>query len=229
MSERCNELHRLFNSMRKFRYPFNEKELPLNGLYILFENGEKAHGCDRIVRVGTHDGDDQLRSRLQQHFMKENKDRSIFRKNIGRALLNRDKDPFLEKWELDLTPRKSKEEHSDSIDFRKQKEIEKKVTLYMRDNFSFAVFRLDDKDKRHELESKIISTASLCDGCKPSKSWLGMSSPKEKIRKSGLWLVNELYKEPLSDKDMKELKQMTKAAKPAETQDSKPPKVEMYY
>ncbi|MBI5880965.1 hypothetical protein HZB90_02440 [archaeon] len=229
MSERCNELHRLFNSMRKFRYPFNEKELPLNGLYILFENGEKAHGSDRIVRVGTHDGDGQLRSRLQQHFMKENKDRSIFRKNIGRALLNRDKDPFLEKWELDLTPRKSKDKHSDSIDFRKQEEIEKRVTSYMRDNFSFVVFRVDDKDKRHELESKIISTISLCDECKPSKGWLGLASPKEKIRESGLWLVNELYKKPLSDKEINELKKMIKAAKPAETQDSKPPKVEMHY
>ena len=49
---------------------------------------------------------------------------------------------------------------------------------------------------------------SLCDECKPSKNWLGLFSPKEKIRKSGLWLVNELWKTPLSDEDMKELKQM---------------------
>jgi len=28
----------------------------------------------------------------------ENKDRSIFRKNIGRALLNKDNDPFIEQW-----------------------------------------------------------------------------------------------------------------------------------
>jgi hypothetical protein len=57
------------------------------------------------------------------------------------------------------------------------------------------------------LESKIISTISLCDECKPSEKWLGLFSPKEKIRKSGLWLVNELWKTPLSDKDIEELKQ----------------------
>ena len=40
---------------------------------------------DRIVRIGTHTGENQLRSRLMQHFVKENKNRSIFRKNIGRC------------------------------------------------------------------------------------------------------------------------------------------------
>ena len=29
-----------------------------------------------------------------------------------------------------------------------------------------------------------------------------------KIRQSGLWLVNELYKTPLSDKDFEELQQL---------------------
>jgi len=33
-------------------------------------------------------------SRLLQHFVMENKDRSIFRKNIGRALLARAGDPY---------------------------------------------------------------------------------------------------------------------------------------
>jgi hypothetical protein len=74
---------------------------PLNGIYILFEKGETAHDTNRIVRVGTYPGDKQLRSR--QHFLVENKDRSIFRKNIGRALLRRGQDPFLPLWELDRT------------------------------------------------------------------------------------------------------------------------------
>ena len=80
----------------------------LKGIKLLFEKGETAHGMDRIVRIGTHTGKNQLRSRLKQHFIKEDKDRSIFRKNIGRSLLNRDKDPFLEQWEIDLTSRKQK-------------------------------------------------------------------------------------------------------------------------
>ena len=46
-----------------------------------------------------------------------------------------------------------------------------------------------------EIETKIISTVSWCSECKPSLNWFGLTSPKDKIRESGLWLVNELYKE----------------------------------
>lgn len=205
MSKNCNLLHIWFNKMKKFTFPFNKDKIPENGIYILFEKGEFAHSTNRIVRVGTHTGKNQLRSRLFQHFLNENKDRSIFRKNIGRALLNRDKDSFLEKWELDLTTKDAKEKYSDSVDFDRQKEIEKKVTEYIQKNFSFVVFQIDEKTKRLEIESKIISTISLCDECKPSKNWLGNFSPKEKIRKSGLWLVNELWKNPLLGSDMEEL------------------------
>ena len=78
----CEEIHRLFNSLKRYRFPCVPEEIPLNGIYILFQKGEKAHGVDRIVRIGTHTGLNQLRSRLWQHFINENKDRSIFRKNI---------------------------------------------------------------------------------------------------------------------------------------------------
>jgi len=208
MSKNCKTIHQWFNGIKKFTFPFNKQKIPENGIYILFERGEFAHSTNRIVRIGTHTGQNQLRSRLFQHFLKENKDRSIFRKNIGRALLNKNKDQFLEKWELDLTTRNAKDQHSDSVDFEKQKEIEKRVTKYIQDNFSFVVFQVNEKDKRLEIESKIISTVSLCEECKPSENWLGNSSPKEKIMKSGLWLVNELWKTPLSDENMIELKQL---------------------
>ena len=210
MSKNCHTIHQWFNGMKKHSFPFNEQEIPKNGIYILFEKGEFAHSTNRIVRIGTHTGNNQLRSHLFQHFLNENKDRSIFRKNIGRALLNKDKDQFLKQWELDLTTKNAKEQYSNSVDFKKQKEVEKKVTKYIQDNFSFVVFQIDDKEKRLEIESRIISTVSLCDECKPSENWLGLFSPKEKIRKSGLWLVNELWKTPLSDKDMIELKYLLK-------------------
>ncbi len=205
MSKNCNTIHQWFNGMKKFTFPFNKQDIPENGIYILFEKGEFAHSTNRIVRIGTHTGQNQLRSRLFQHFLKENKDRSIFRKNIGRALLNKDKDSFLEKWELDLTTRNAKDKYSDSINFDKQREIEKKVTKFIQDNFSFVAFQIDDKDKRLYFESRIISTVSLCEECKPSENWLGNFSPKEKIRKSRLWLVNELWKTPLNNQDILEL------------------------
>ncbi len=141
---------------------------------------------------------------------------SVFRKNIGRALLNRDKDPFLEQWEIDLTSRKAKEKHLALPDFEKQKEkqkeIETRVSQYIQANFSFVVIEVKEKEKRLELESKIISTISLCDECRPSSDWLGLFSSREKISKSGLWLVNELYKEPLSDEDMQLIKNLVSQA-----------------
>jgi len=210
MSKICQDLHILLNNLKRHSFPFNEEEIPLNGIYILFEKGEKAHGADRIVRAGTHTGLNQLRSRIKQHFINENKDRSIFRKNIGRALLNKNKDIFLEQWERDLTTKEAKEKFSHLIDFKKQKEIEELVTKYIQENFSFVVFQVDDKDERLKLESKIISTISLCKDCKPSENWLGLSSPKEKIREGGLWLVNELYKKAFDEKDLEEFRQQIK-------------------
>lgn len=213
MSRECEKLHQLLNGLKRLEFPFNEEEIPVNGIYFLLERRELAHGTDRIVRVGTHTGKDQLRSRLRQHFINENKDRSIFRKNIGRAILNKRNDPFLKYWEIYLTPRENKEKYRKVIDFHKQKEVEKEVSEYIQKNLSFVVLRIDNKDKRLYLESRIISTISLCDECKPSKNWLGLFSSKEKIRKTGLWLVNELYKTPLANKDIEELEKIIVASR----------------
>jgi hypothetical protein len=208
MSEICAELHVLFNRLKRFEFPFDKSEISKNGIYVLFEAGEKAHGGDRIVRVGTHTGENQLRSRLKQHYINENKDRSIFRKNIGRAILNREGDPFLKQWNWDLTTRRAKDIYGDLIDWENQEKIEKRVSDYIQGKLSFVVFEVIDKRDRLDLESKMISTISWCDKCGPSDNWLGLHSPKRKIRQSGLWLVNELYKEPLSREEFEELKDL---------------------
>lgn len=206
MNNICNSLHLFFSEMERLNFPFDTKKIHLNGIYILFEHDEKSHGVDRIVRIGTHTGENQLRSRLQQHFLRENKDRSIFRKNIGRAILHRVKDPFLEQWNWELTKREAKESLGKMVDRNKQENIEKQVTEYIQQKFSFAVFHVPEKEKRLSIESKIISTVSLCDVCTASSGWLGLHSPKRKIRESGLWQVNELYKEPLSREELAEVK-----------------------
>ncbi len=204
----CEQLHVLFNSLPRLRFPFNERNVPKNGIYVLFEDNEKAHGGDRIVRVGTHTGEGQLRSRLKQHFIDENKDRSIFRKNIGRALLNRENDPFLKIWEYDLTTVKAKRDLLHTVDMHKQRAIEKEVSTHIQNNISCVVFEIDDASKRLEFESKIISSISACESCKASAEWLGNFSPKEKIRESGLWLVNELGKTQLGLEELEELKKL---------------------
>jgi len=210
VSEICQRLHTLFNRLPRHWFPFDEKAIPRNGIYILFEKGEYAHGTDRIVRVGTHTGENQLPSRLKQHFLNENKDRSIFRKNIGRAILQRAEDPFLEQWNWDLTTRKARERYLPLLDEEKQRQVEKMVTEYIQQNFSFVVFGMGSKEERLEWEQKIISTLSWCEECRPSSHWLGLYSPKKKIRESGLWLVNELYKDPMSTKDIEILERIVK-------------------
>jgi hypothetical protein len=209
MSAICAELHRLAGSGTVHRFPFDGTSLPSNGIYVLFETGESAHGGGRIVRVGTHTGERQLVSRLNQHVVKANKDRSIFRKNIGRALLNKASDTlFLAEWEHDRTSRAGRARFGKEPDVAKRGAIEADVTTYIQGSFRFVVFRADAERDRLHLESRMISTLSLCDDCQPSASWLGMSSPKEKIRESGLWLVNELYKEPLTRPDVERLERL---------------------
>jgi hypothetical protein len=202
-------LHQLFNRLPRLGFPFARQAIPHDGIYILFQKGEEAHGGDRIVRVGTHTGEGQLPSRLEQHFLKPHKDRSIFRKNVGRALLNKGHDPFLDQWEIDLTTSEAKKKYRNLIDFTRLRTVEDEVSKYIQDQFTFTVFSVPPKEQRLRLESRIISTLSLCDGCRPSNRWLGLYSPKDKIRESGLWLVNELYKQPCSAQDLQQIRDLT--------------------
>ena len=196
VERRCQRIHEWANGLRRFSFPFEPADIPENGIYFLFEKGERAHGVDRIVRIGTHIGKRRLPIRLKDHFLRENKDGSIFRKNIGRALLNKEQDSFLEVWDRKPTPR---EFHNKKV------HVEKVVSSYIRDKISFSALSIEGKGERKSLESKIISTISWCEKNCPSRSWLGRCSPEQKIQESGLWLVRELYKEPLSEEEMEKL------------------------
>ncbi len=70
MSDLCARLHREFQQSPEFSFPFEDSAIPLNGIYALYEAGETAHGANRIVRVGTHTGNNQLQSRLKQHLIR---------------------------------------------------------------------------------------------------------------------------------------------------------------
>jgi len=201
------ELHKLFNSQKRYYFPFREykHEMPYNGIYIIFEHGEKYLKFDRVVRVGTHTGNNQLYSRLNQHYMKENKNRSIFRKNIGRCILNKENNPYLKIWDLDTTSAEVKKINSHLVDVGFEKQIERLITKYIQENLSFCVFRIDDKEQRLFWESKIASTLAQSNELIPSSGWLGNYSPKEKIRASGLWQVNGLDGECLKEKEFEEL------------------------
>jgi len=85
-----------------------------------------------------------LPGRIREQLYTPNKDRSIFRKHVGRCLLNRNKDPFLAQWEIDLTPTVSRNQDGDRFDRDRLQEVEAEVTRYMVDSFSFTTLRFGE-------------------------------------------------------------------------------------
>ena len=193
--------------------------LPRSGIYFFYEKGEHwGHSDDRfrIVRVGTH-RKGNFRSRISEHFLLDegkmkfgiNKpkpsDRSIFRKNIGRALLNRNGDPYLEIWEIDFIVRENRESFGHLRDIEKETEVEKSITRIMSENFYFRFLLFEDEIQRigsRGLEAYLIGTVAKCKLCGPSPDWLGRYSPKNQIISSGLWLTQHLSAGEIDRKDM---------------------------
>jgi len=219
MSKKCKWLHEALKKLPLIKYPFKLELLPLSGIYFFYEEGEIwGHGDKklRIVRIGTHRGNN-FRNRISEHFLinerkmyfdKSNpkpSDRSIFRKNLGRALLNRNKDHYLKTWERDFLPRDNRARYGDSRNIEKEKSIERQITEILRNRFFFRFIIIENEDERigsKGLESKLIGTVSGCTRCKPSVSWLGNYSPKEQIRTSGLWLTQHLNAEGITNEDV---------------------------
>lgn len=191
-------LHDIFNVLRRFSYPYQKKRgknwiVPRNGIYVFFEKGEEytnpqGYLQDRIVRVGIHTKDSEtgnrLFSRLDQHF-KGNMKASSFRKYVGDSLLN---DPK-----------------------RSIKNIEKEVSTYMRENFSFVVFEVETEDERKKWEKKLISTLGQAGKkgiIKSSKNWLGKNSSNTNVKTSGLWQDDDMNGISLSLKELQQLLQI---------------------
>lgn len=205
MSTMCRKIHELMNSLPKYSYPFDNIKLPSNGLIILFEKGETSHGRDRIVMVGSHTRENGLRSRLEEHFIIENKDRSILRKNIGRCILNKRHDPYAGIWEICMIPRDNRAEYGHLLNEEYQQSIEEEVSRYMRENLSFCVIGVDNKNKRNEIKYKLAAAIYQCEECRPSNNWLGFSSPKEIIRESGMWQEKGLNVEPIGIGELEDI------------------------
>lgn len=191
----CESIHFKLHELERFNYPFYKELLPESGIYIIFEKGEIGHDGDRVVHVGTHKEKGGLSSRICEIFEKENKDRSILRKNIGRSILKKENNPYLKIWDKDTTSSKSRKELEGIIDYELEKQIEERVSKHIIDNFSFVVIEEEDNCKRKDIKDELISIISLCEECKPSLEWLGNYSNNTKISESGLWNVQGLYKE----------------------------------
>jgi hypothetical protein len=198
MSETCKKLHEVFSALPRLRTGYKNSQVPANGIYIVFEKGEKAHGTDRIVGVGTHTGEGNLSQRLNEHLYIPNKDRSILRKHIGRCLLAAENNPLLEQWNKDTTSKAMREKHGKDIDTNAIAEIESRVSTYIANSFSFTVIAVASKKDRLALKSGLLSTIASCADCKPSAQWLGLHHPNAKIRDTGLWNIQHVDDTPLS-------------------------------
>jgi hypothetical protein len=202
ISEKCGWLHCQLESLPLVRFPFNVKSLPSNGIYLFYEEGEITdhdHGngpIPRVVRIGTH-RENNFQSRISEHFLlNESKmnftianpkpsDRSIFRKNIGRALLNRNNDYYLKIWNIDYTSKENRLKMNLMRYIEKEKQIESEISKILRERFSFRFIVLEGQQKRigkEGLESRLIGTVAGCNLYKASENWLGTSSPIEAIR-----------------------------------------------
>lgn len=207
MSTECNKLHEIVNNLEIRSYPFSSSGIPKNGIYIMFENGEAAHHGFRIVRIGINVGQDNLYQRLTEHYEKRNKDRSIFRKNIGLALLNGREDPFLNKWKIDLTTHDARLKYSEIVNSETLLNTEKEVSEIIQRNFKFSLIQVDSKLERKKLEARLISTVSHCKECGPSDQWLGLKSPKKKIRESGLWQEQGMNEQVIDQKTLEKIEE----------------------
>ena len=159
--DKCAELHQYVWILQRYSYPINWGELPKNGIYFQFENGEEAHGGDRIVRVGTHREVNRLALRIKSHF-NGTRSNSIFRSHVGDALAR--------KYGREIA--------------------EEEISEYMQKNISISVLDCGiSKKLRENLELKAIETISSCRQHSPSSKWLGCHSPNPAIKASGLWNV----------------------------------------
>jgi hypothetical protein len=164
----CQYIHETMSRVPRLQRD-NLTKVPANGIYVLFEKGEEEHGVDRIVRVGTNRGQNNLAVRIREHLYTPNKDRSIFRKHVGRCLLARAGDAFLAQWEIDLTTRASRERSAHKVDKVRLQEVETQVTKYMVENFSFAVLRVEGRVERLHFEECLSPRSSIVGIVAPQK------------------------------------------------------------
>jgi len=221
VAELCRDVHVAIRGLPRVRFPFDPAELPRAGIYFFFERGESDghHGGERIVRVGTH-RKQNFRSRMGEHYLigrplvlrpdkPAPKDRSIFRKNLGRAWIRRSGIDYLDVWDIDFTSRKKRDAFAHLRDMSVERSVEEAVTGLLRENFSFAAVPFDDETLRigsGGLESRLIGTLAGCPDCRPAESWLGLDAPDDRIRTGGLWQVQHLRDAPVGPDDIELLR-----------------------
>lgn len=171
--------------------------LPKQGVYFFFENGEdtdSSGGQPRVVRVGTHAVSKGSRSTLSQRLRAHRGTRvgggnhrgSIFRLHVGHALLARVQ-LILPTWGRGSTAPRDIRDVEREHEERVSKVIGAMPVLWVE-----VADVAGPTSERAVIERGAIATLSnsLSPFRQPSESWLGNNSPREEIRRSGLWNLN---------------------------------------
>ena len=210
MADLYKHIHEFFNSLNRYSFPYDKKELEeitdKNGLYILFEKGEKFNNNDRIVRIGSHDSNDRLIKRLRDHFLSKKQRKSIFRKHIGRCFLIDEKDNYLDIWNKPFNKIADKEKYKDIVDLEYEQQYEELITAHIRTNLSFAVIpKVYKKYDRDRLEEGLIASLAQSDLKISSANWLGNKHPDIRIRQSKIWNIEYLNGNPITETEFNNL------------------------
>lgn len=206
---RYADLERLYASLRKLEKGLGGKRLmsacsghedwPDSRVYLFFEPGEHRSDRDepRVVRVGTHRVSRESKSTfwhpLRTH--RGNADGlgnhrgSVFRLHVGAALAAKDAELVAPSW--------GKGQAGDLVARKSEEPLERAVSQHIG---TMSVLWLDVEDPpgpasdRAYLERNLIGLLVGRTGPAdpPSRGWLGLFSPDDRIRVSGLWNLDFL-------------------------------------
>ena len=206
---RDRDVARLYQALRKLESGVGGKLLmsectgqqgwPKSGVYFFFEPGELRLNATepRVVRVGTHGvsrgSKATLWNRLRTHRGTGdgvgNHRSSIFRLHVGAAISARDRDVMVASWGIGQA--------ADSRLRKTEEGLERRVSAYI-GAMSVLWLAIEDEaspssDRAYierNLIGMLVGKAGPADS--PSLEWLGLYSPNERIRISGLWNLDFL-------------------------------------
>ena len=171
-------VHRILAALPARRFPISRRDVPPDGIYLLYEEGETVQiedqEFDRIVGVGTHSGEGRLARRLGIHASGDRRG-SDLRLHLGSAFLAQanSADPRLRTW---LGEKRTP-----------MPDVEEAVSTLIRERFAVRCIPVSDRQERQELEQALTALLARNPVTPPSEGWLGRHAARREIRSSGLW------------------------------------------
>ena len=172
---------------------------PTRGVYFFRETGElraSRPATPRIVRVGTHavsaNSKSKLWGRLRTHRGSRagggNHRGSIFRLHVGAALLAREHAEH-DTWGIGYSAPRETRVHETDLELRVSGHIGAMTVLWIEvpDEPGASSARAYIERNSIALLSRILNPLDP-----PSEGWLGLVSPRDAIRRSGLWNLNHV-------------------------------------